>query len=82
MTISMMTAWPVATRWGAGEGNWVAGGGGGAEPRASEGNQVAGGGRSGEAGPGTGKWAEDGPDRRLGLGTPPTHNFVQWASGK
>lgn len=35
----------------------------------------------GGMGLGTGKWAEDGPDHRLGLGTLPTHDFTHWASG-
>lgn len=46
--------------------------------RAGKGNQVAGGG--GRVGPGTSEWAEDGPDRRLGLGTLHTHDYVRWAS--
>lgn len=35
---------------------------------------------SGGVGLGTGKWAKDGPDGKLGLGTLHAHNFVFWAS--
>lgn len=73
-----MTIQPVAMRWGASEGNGVAGSGSGAGPGAGKGNQLAGSGNGVELG--TGKWAEDEPDCRLDLVTLPTHHLMCWAS--
>lgn len=67
------TGWLVAAAGQDSEGYWVAGSGAG--PVAGKGNRVAG--RGSGAGLGSGKWAEDGPDCRLGLGTLPAHDSVR-----
>lgn len=58
----------------------MASNGGGVGAGAGEGNQLAG--RGGRVGLGIGERVEDGPDRRIGLGTLPAYDFVRSASSE